>query len=441
MARPTRSIGNENAENEVVDLEGAELMEAPQESVETQLVEVERGNQEEVVEAIDGDQLETDVDQLVDHADNVEASLDEGGMDPVAARATEIAVEDICNRWNFKRKTVGVENYASGSNRVAATRLGLESIIDAAKQGIAAIIEWIKRRVAQVKEIWRKYVNAGKSIKSRAEKLRARVAKLTGAPDKDEKVEGSKVWQLVSGQGDKLAFAKARGLKAADANSLVEAFGSAIDVSVNDTTKMMESAINETNAPRMEGVAAIKAGQCTWELNGSESKFKRHFPSGATETKVIAAFGGLILSYKQALPGGEGATFHLKWVAAKMSDVEDIELDPLETAEMDSMLDTVVVIGANLEDYIRKFSKVERSFSNLERALSKAEAKMGKNAAKKDLNTATMKTDRGNVKSAKASFENAQELDKIYREVARACAMGSMAYVQASFAAYKNSDD
>lgn len=73
MARPTRSIGNENAENEVVDLEGAELMEAPAESVETQLVEVERGNQEEVVDAIDGDQLETDVDQLVDHADNVEA--------------------------------------------------------------------------------------------------------------------------------------------------------------------------------------------------------------------------------------------------------------------------------------------------------------------------------------------------------------------------------
>lgn len=439
MARPTRNIGNENAENENLDLSNTELMETPEESVETQLVEVERGNQEDVVDAIDGDQLENDVDQLVDHADNVEASLEEDGMDPVAARATEIAVEDICNRWNFKRNTVGVENYASGSNRMAATRLGLESILDAAKQGLDAIIAWIKRRVAQVKEIWRKYINAGKSIKSRAEKLRARVAKLQGSPDAEEKVAGSKCWQLVSGQGDKLAFTKARGLKVADANSLVEAFGNAIDVSIGSTTKMMESLIEDSNAPKMEGVQVIKAGVCTWELNGSESKFKRHFPSGATATKVTAAFGGIILYYEQAVEGGK--TSHVKWVGAKQSDVEDIELDPLGTNEMDSMLDTVVVIGANLEDYIRKFSKVERSMENLKRALDKAESKAGKNAAKKDLTTAGMKTDRAAVKQAKAAFENAQEMDKIYREVARACAMGSMAYVSASFAAYKNSDD
>lgn len=434
MARPARSIGNENVENEIVNLDGSEIMERPEDSVETQLVDVERGGAEDLVEAIDGDQLEGDIDQLVSHAENVEAALEDGGMDERAARATEIAVEDICGRWNIKRAKVGTENYASGSSRMSATRLGLESIIDSAKEGIRQLIEWVKRRIAALKDVWRKYVNVGKSIKARAEKLRKRVGKLSGSPDKDEKVEGNKVWQIAF--ADKVDLQKLRSTTAADINNLGDVLGSAVDASLNEADKQFETAFEAGPAkPDASGNNFARA-KLVWEINGSTSKFNKHLPSGVKSAKIYGVFGGIVLQYN--LPDSQITC--IRFVQCKPEDIDNIELAPLDTKDMDDVLDAVYVAGGQLEDYIKKFSKVERTMDKLKKTLDKATTKAGKEAGKKDVKADTLAAGRSSIKAAKAAFENAQELDKLYRGAMVNFSMGAMAYVTASFPAYRDDE-
>lgn len=436
MARPTRNIGNENVDNEIVNLDGSEIMERPEDSVETQLVEVERGGAEELVDAIDGDQLENDVDQLVSHAENVESALNDGGMDERAARATEIAVEDICGRWNIKRPKLGVENYA-GSSRVSATRLGLESIIDTAREGIRQLIEWVKRRIAALKDVWRKYVNVGKSIKSRVEKMRKRVGKLTGSADKSEKIEAKKVWQLMF--ADKVDLQKLRSTSSSDIEALADAIGESIDASLNESDKQFESAFTEeTTKPGDAGPAKFTRVKLVWEMGGSTSKFNRLFPSGVKSSKIYGVYGGLVLEYK--LPDTNISC--IRYVQCKADDLLDNQpdLEPLETKAMEDMLDAIFVAGSQLEDYVRKFSKVERSMDKLKRTLEKATSKAGKEAGKKDVTASKLAAGRDSIKAAKASFENAQEMDKLYRGAMTNYAMGGMAYIQASFAAYNDED-
>ena len=91
MARQGSYLGRENYENEEVVVNG-DLMERPEDSVETQLIEVDNETRNADVLDIDEAQLASDTEQLEDHAEVVADSLEDGGMDETAARQTEIAV-------------------------------------------------------------------------------------------------------------------------------------------------------------------------------------------------------------------------------------------------------------------------------------------------------------------------------------------------------------
>ncbi|MGL5526841.1 MAG: hypothetical protein ACRDCI_00430, partial [Plesiomonas shigelloides] len=164
MARAPRTLGRENFEEEDQNVEASETAERPEESVETQLVETTEAEGQMEVEDADGEQLVEDIDQLIEHAEAVKESIEnDGGMSEAAAATTEVAVESICNRWGFARKKLGTENFRSGSSRQSASKLGYESIIDNVKSGFREVLRWIMKKISDLKLLWQKYVNVGKS--------------------------------------------------------------------------------------------------------------------------------------------------------------------------------------------------------------------------------------------------------------------------------------
>lgn len=444
MARVGSRIGNEDYDNQVVDVEG-EIMERPEDSVETQLIEVDNETRDADVLDIDADQLDADTAQLERHADNVAASLEDGGMDETAARATEIAVEDISGRWNLTTRRLGTENFASGTGRVSATRLGLESIIDTIKGAWERFLEWMRERFQSMKDVWRKYVNAGKSFKKRAQKLRERVNKLNGSPDTDAKVSMKKIWMLACGEKvNKVDYGKMGGEKLFDAGA------AAIEMSFDAAEKSWTSTGELGNAV-VPGEKLIPNG-FKFNLNGSESKFNKMLPAGIDRkgnVKIHALPGALLFVYKKTAQTGErfkgvagadkfAAQDNILYAQLKLEDVLDQEAPVLSVDEMHAYLDDIIGIASGFEKFIQKYSSVERKMTKLETELKRAIEKEGKAGGETAEKQAKMKETSLKVEVSKINLSNAIQQDRLVQGSARNICQGGMIYVTESMRQYKD---
>lgn len=448
MARVGSRIGNEDYENQEIAVEG-ELMERPEDSVETQLIEVDNETRDADVLDIDADQLDADTAQLERHADNVAASLEDGGMDETAARATEIAVEDITGRWNLVTRRLGTENFASGTGRIQATRLGLESIIDSIKSAWERFLDWMRERFQAMKDVWRKYVNAGKSFKKRAQKLRERVNKLSGSPDSDDKVPMKKIWMLACGEkAAKVDFGKAGSSKA---EGLFDAGAASIDATFDATEKVWSSSNGEISNAIIPAEKLIPAG-FKFNLNGSESKFNKMLPAGIDRKgsiKIHAVPGALVFLYTKAsqtgerfkgVPGAEklaGATSVL-YAQLKLEDVLDQEAPVLTPDEMHDGLDAVIGLASGFEKFIQKYSSVERKMAKLETELKRAIEKEGKAGGDTAEKQSKMKETSLKVELCKINLNNAIQTDRMVQGTARNICQGMLIYVTESMRFYKD---
>ena len=445
MARVGSRIGNEDYENQEVNVEG-ELMERPEESVETQLIEVDNETRDADVLDIDADQLDADTAQLERHADNVAASLDEGGMDETAARATEIAVEDITGRWNLTSRRLGTENFASGTGRLSATRLGLESIIDSIKGAWERFLEWMRERFQAMKDVWRKYINAGKAFKKRAQKLRERVNKLSGSPDDDAKVPMKKIWMLASGEkvSPKLDF------KAVGGDKLFDAGADAIEMSFDAAEKTWTTNGDISNA-FVPGEKLIPNG-LKLNLNGSESKFNKMLPAGIDRkgnVKIVATYGGLIFVYKKSAQTGDrfkgvlgaekfASQDNILYAQLRLEDVMEQDAPVLTVDGMHEALDDVISIASGFEKFIQKYSSVERKMNKLETELKRAIEKEGKAGGDTAEKQSKMKETSLKVEVCKINLNNAIQQDRMVQGTARNMCQGAMIYVTESMRHYKD---
>lgn len=445
MARVGSRIGNEDYENQDVNVEG-ELMERPEDSVETQLIEVDNETRDADVLDIDADQLDSDTAQLERHADNVAASLEDGGMDETAARATEIAVEDITNRWNLTTRRLGTENFASGTGRLQATRLGLESIMDSISSAWERFLDWMRERFQAMKDVWRKYVNAGKSFKKRAQKLRERVNKLSGSPDTDDKVSMKKIWMLAC--GEKVDPKDVTGFS----EKTFDAGAHAIEMSFEATEKTWTSTGALTNSI-VPTEKLIPAG-FKFNLNGSESKFNKMLPAGidrsnGSKVKINAVPGALFFMYKKTAQTGDrfkgvegfeafAGQDNLLYAQLKLEDVLDQEAPVLTPDQMHEYLDTVIGLASGFEKFIQKYSSVERRMTKLEGELKRAIEKEGKAGGDTAAKQAKMKETSLKVEICKVNLNNAIQIDRMVQGTARNVCQGSLIYVTESMRFYKD---
>jgi len=389
------------------------LMEVPSESLEADLVEIE--GQDKDIESLvnDGEELQHDQEQLEAITDNAEASLEEDGMDETAARATEIAAESFTAKWGVKRKKVGLEAFGDSATRRQSTMIAVEGLKDAAVNMWETFVKWIKEMVAKAKDQLMKLTNAGKSLKSRSEKLEARLDKGLGELDKKE-VEGSFIKQLIVDETPDYEEC----LRFADKSAAnAEKMGRAIVSSISEANKVVRDGtyVSENGASRDMIGADF----------GKNAKKKLTVPQGASDLVTKALPGnGYLLSYSQE--GITNVTFNAPSDEPKVKKLKTLTLD-----ECKSGTKALFSVGEVLETKLKDFRTANDDLGKLADAASTAQKEL------KDAEADKRDQAKKALKSAQAAVRSAKAVERATTTSLKNAGAGIAGYIAASIGAYK----
>lgn len=409
MAKRQWALGLENLDDSTaVDM--AEV-EKPEEAVETHLIEVE-GLDQSVSELVDdGEELVGDTEQLEEYAEAVEKGAEDGGMDETAARVVDIGVESIAGKWGIKRTKIGAENF-TGSMKAQSTKVALESIGTTIKEMWEKFVAWIGEIIGKVKDFWLKYHNAGKSMKTRAEKLFQRIDKGLGQKDKTEISGGWSTNLIVDGKIDPDFVISA----AANAGKSVSDLGRKLGVYI-------DSVGNVVTSGKGEGGSFDAHSN---EFGKKASKNMRGvLPGDVAEVKAVAIPGGAYLvSYSK-----DGIDY-AKMVTTGENTGEKKIATPDE-GKMKSAIKAIEQYGDALETSLKDFRTANEGLKKLETAAKEASKKFGeakadgKAEARKALNAAN---------AAVATYTNTQRAATAFLKNG---GQGLIGYVTAGIGAYK----
>ena len=398
------AVGLEDIDGQQVDVSELEV---PASTVEAQLVEVQGQDAEIDALVSDGDELARDTDALEATADVVADAAEDGGMDESAARVVDVAVEHFCERWDIKRTKVAAENF--GSNRVQATKVALESIMDAVKDAWSTFVTWLTELLAKLKDWWLKYVNAGKAMKDRADKLEDRLDSL-GAKNKD-KIKGGWLKDLYV---DNVASVDAVITAAANVGKETKVAIQAVDGKLTEAGKFVRSEGTDKKV--------VEFGKKT------QKKFDSLIPSGASEVAVSAVPGnGYWITFKKN--GVSEARFQVFPVADGTK-----ELDTPDAGKMKTACGAIVKIGDALETNLKDFRTVNENLTKLKDAAKKAAEEL-KEATGDKANTRDDK--KSALKSARAAVNEALAIQKCVTHSMKSAGAGLIGYVTAGIAAHK----
>ena len=167
-------------------------------AVEVQLVEVQGIDSELDSLLADGETLEQDTRMVESVADEVAGSAAEGGLTETAARVAEVAVESYCQRWHISRIKVASESFAARSDRMKATKIAMEGLVETIAKGWDAFVKYLKALCVRLKEAFKHYTGLGKTLGEKVDTALAKVKAGLGEM-KDKTVSGSFIPQLAVG--------------------------------------------------------------------------------------------------------------------------------------------------------------------------------------------------------------------------------------------------
>lgn len=169
---------------EFVDAPEQDLAEADEAAGDVEAADAEIGTATDTAETLDG------------MADAVESTVEEGGMGEGEAEAVEIAVEALCRRVGFKpqqRKIhPAMESFAktvSAEQRIAATKVAVESIKEKAKAIWARIVAAVKAAIAHVVTFYDKLRAGCAGLEKRAMAVAAKAKNAKGTQPADAMVK------------------------------------------------------------------------------------------------------------------------------------------------------------------------------------------------------------------------------------------------------------
>ena len=412
MAKRQWAVGLENMDDDQ-NVNMAEV-EKPEEAVESHLIEVE-GLDQQVSDLVDdGEELSSDTEQLEEYAEAVEKGAEDGGMDETAARVVDIGVESIAGKWGIKRTKIGAENF-SGSMKAQSTKVALESIGETIKTMWKKFVAWIGEIIGKVKDFWLKYVNAGKSMKKRAEKLLQRLDNGLGQKDKTE-ISGGWITNLIVDGTVDPDYVIASGAKAA--SGVMEA--------------ARELAVYVDQAGKVVGAGSATEGKFGSTQNlmvpfgkKTTKKLGSLVPTGAGEINAAAIPGGAYLvGYER-----EGVTY-VKFASVGENNGEKKIATPDE-GKMKSAIKAIEQYGDALETSLKEFRKANDSLAKLKSAADEASKKFDE--AKADEKDGA----RNALKIANAAVSNYTATQRASTAFLKNGGQGLIGYVTAGIGAYK----
>lgn len=415
MKKHMFNLGMESLDDETpVDVSA---LEKPEEGVEAHLVEVE-GQDAELGEAeMAGDQLAADTDTLENLGEVVESAVESGeGMDETAARAVEVGVESIATRWGFKVQKIGAESF-NGANRAQATRVAYEGVMDAVKDAWDTFLKWLQEMINKLRDFWVKYVNAGKSMQKRAEKLSDRLDNL-GSKVKNGKDQIGGGWTaklLLDGKIDPAGVAAMASSLSSDIKSAAAAGKLVLD-KVDGEIKSGTRAGDDNTA--------VEFGKKT------SKKLSSAIPNNADTPMAFALPGGAYwIGYR--MPISDSAKVRVGAFVSVPENTGEKKVKTPSSAEMKSAISAINTYGVALEKAITEFRPGQEAMSKLNDAVKSAVAKL------KDGKAEEKEANKTNLKKARFAVQSHVSMVRASSAALRNGGFGLIGYVQAGIDAYE----
>jgi hypothetical protein len=350
-----------------------------EDTVEGELLEVAEA-QEEVEgdeEAID--ELEEAADGLGEVAETVEASMEDGGLSPQAARFMQLAVESYTGRLGVDAPVVtSMESFGGTSGRLSATQVSLEGIKEFLKEIWAKVKSLIMSLRAKAKNLWLKLFDTSAKLAKRAEAIKKKAQSTTGSASEKKIEVNLKPIHL----GGKAPTSMTGALEAV--SQLVKAqLGASNDEIVKDMAKRADKLEQAANDPAAytPDVASTTGFSSTYKTS-SDKRFgdnvavllsdelpggrmlARTIPSTAkTADEVYAARRGYFTSFSE-----------------KEKEVDTAEVNTLALSDIEKVCDICIEIASRITDYRKGWEKREKE----QNEIVKAGDKLEKTSAKDD---------------------------------------------------------
>lgn len=415
MKKHMFNIGLESLDDEAaVDVAA---LEKPEEGVEAHLVEVE-GQDADLGEAeMAGDQLAADTDTLESLGDVVEDAVESGeGMDETAARAVEVGVESIANRWGFKVQKLGAESF-NGANRAQATRVAYEGVMDAVKDAWDTFLKWLQEMINKLRDFWVKYVNAGKAMQKRAEKLGDRLDNI-GSKVKSGKDKIGGGWTsklLLDGKIDP---------------SGVIALASGLSSDLKTAAKGAKISLERVNGEIKSGTGTRDAGHKIEFGKKTSKALAKLVPSAATAPVAFALPGGAYwVTYMMPVAEAESVPVHSYIAVAE--NTGDKKINTPSAAEMKTAVGAINTYGVALEKAITEFRPGQEEMAKLNDAVKSAVAKLKEGKAEEKA------ANKIALKKARFAVQSQVGLTRAASGALRNGGFGLIGYVQAGIDSYE----
>lgn len=429
MARSNWLFGCEELEDVAPAAEAsaeAVVVEDADSSVEAQLVEVQGLDAEIQTLEADAGELQEDTESMENMESAVAEAAEEGGMDETAAKVAEVAMESYCVRWGIQRTRVATESFAGGS-RQQATQVALEGIGDSIKGAFESFGKWLQEIVNKMRDFWVKYINAGKAVKKRAQKLKQRLSnglgeikkdRITGAWAKDllinQKVDIATVLKFLSGVDKGIS---GFGKKIEDAISLIKFGGDKVFKRMEYNTILL-SLIYAVNGLYYPGVIGIS------ELRGAG-----RVPSNAKDLEIYATPGeGYFVSFTNPDDGRKSVKFAQHSTDGKLANVE---IKTPSTSELDKAVEGLIQCGDIMETKIINFRDGQMKLAQLNGEVKAAIAAVDKATSREDIQIA-----RKNVWAAKDALEQYNTVTRVITNSLTTVSKGLIGYITAGIGAY-----
>ena len=406
--------------------EAAPVTEDVSESVEAKLIEVEGLDAEICTMHQDADELEEDTRSMENMEGAVAEAAEEGGLDETAARITEVAMESYCARWGIQRIRVATESFAGGA-RVQATQVALEGIGDSIKGAFESFGKWVQEIVNKMRDFWVKYINAGKAVKKRAQKLKQRVARGLGEM-KSSEIGGS--WQRAALINQKTdikgvmhfidncdkgiaGFSK----KLEDAVSLIK-FGGDLVFQHIDASQVINQALKVANG------VFVSATVTNTQLRGAG-----RVPANAKNVEIFAAPGeGYFVSYTNPDDGRKSVTFAQHEVGQKHR-THDVKTPT--SSEIDIAIEKLLKCGDIMESKLVNFRDGQQKLAHLNAEIKSAVSTLDKAHSREEIQIA-----RKNVWAAKDALTDYNTITRAVTTGLTNASKGLIGYISAGIGAY-----
>lgn len=350
-------------ENEEERMEGDVILNGD-ETVEGELLEVAEAQEEVDIEEEAIAELEEAADGLGEVAEEVEASMEDGGLDPRAARFMQLATQSYTARLGAQAPIVSsMESFGGSSGKLNSTQVSLEGLKEFVITIWEKIIQLWNSLIAKVKNLWLKLFDAAPKLAKRAEALKEAASNTTGTA-KEAKINGPLKALHIGGRAPDLVKAAAT-LEAEAKNK--DASKTAIEIA-EEAVKNLETVaatpekideINKADGKIAKVIAKVVKGGTV--VDGRTTAYSAELPGGVksyTSVKSEGTAGELMASLRSGMQDADPK----KQVEATG------EFATLTPSQVETICGHIIKMAHGIADYKKDWENQQKAVDGLKAA-------------------------------------------------------------------------